>query len=858
MWQSGAMSAFWRRGPLKPPGTDKASTVEQYQRFQRLLALNNEALELIASLQEDLRFIPPRRDVLGDRLKKIFETTELIVATLGGVLNKTQPKLTRRLSLFRSEVESFLAFEEERAERRLAASLSEIGLRDSQEAGDKAAALGEVKNGLGLPVPDGYVITTETYWRFFGLPSWRALRDTLRGLSPDDMEGLKRASDMLMASVREAPVPRAAEVAIEERAKLLGERATGLAVRSSAVGEGGERTFAGQFSSLLNVEPSEAVQAYKEVVASRFSERALFYRLSRGLPEVESPMAVLVLPLIRAKAAGIMYTRNPANPNEPNLWITSTLGLGLDIASGRSSADLFAVARGRSHPVLEQRVAAKEKRVDAAKRGGLMLTLMDEKEAKAPSLHTEEIQILADWGVRLEEYFGCPQDVEWVLDADGSLWIVQTRPLAVASESQTRQRFKPRGRAAVEGGTTVFPGRTSGPAFVLEEGASFAPVPKGAVLIARRPSPDMVPLFPRIAGFVAEGGNVTGHAATLLREYRVPSIFAAPGLFQKEWSGKTVSLDAGEPALYEGELWPPRSAQEGLHGGHARKKRDPIGRRVLALNLLNPAALNFRQGGCRSVHDVLRFCHERAISAMFEVNDFVARAGPKAVKRLETEVPVNFFVLDLGGGVSGEVQGQRTVPPGAILCAPFQAFWRGVSNPNVAWRREAPPSLDGLASVLAGSFSNQAGPQRGLGEQSYLMIAPTYMNLNSRLAYHFSLIDASLTDIPNNNHIAFRFAGGGATQWRRNLRAAFLEAVLLRHGFQVDRRGDLINAWLKKATAAETSEKLDILGRLMACASQLDMYMTSEDVMRAHVEAFLGGDYAFRTLAPKRDDGVTE
>ncbi len=322
---------------------------------------------------------------------------------------------------------------------------------------------------------------------------------------------------------------------------------------------------------------------------------------------------------------------------------------------------------------------------------------------------------------------------------------------------------------------------------------------------------------------------------------------------KKEWSGKTVSLDASEAAIYEGELWPPRTDEAGLHGDHARRKRDPIGLRVLALNLLNPAALNFRQGGCRSVHDVLRFCHERAISAMFEVHDFVARAGPKAVKRLETPLPVNFFVLDLGGGVSGEAQGQRTVPPEAILSAPFQAFWRGVSNPNVAWRREAPPSLDGLASVIAGSFSSQAGPQRGLGEQSYLMVAPAYMNLNSRLAYHFSLIDASLTDVPNNNHIAFRFAGGGATQWRRNLRAAFLDAVLVRYNFQVDRRGDLINAWLKKASAEETAEKLDLLGRLMACASQLDMYMTSEDVMRSHVAAFIGGDYAFRTLAPQKE-----
>jgi pyruvate,water dikinase len=120
------------------------------------------------------------------------------------------------------------------------------------------------------------------------------------------------------------------------------------------------------------------------------------------------------------------------------------------------------------------------------------------------------------------------------------------------------------------------------------------------------------------------------------------------------------------------------------------------------------------------------------------------------------------------------------------------------------------------------------------------------MNLNSRLAYHFTLVDACVTDLPNQNYVAFRFAGGGATRWRRNLRASFIEASLAHFGFQVDRRGDVVNAWFKKAPARETEDMLDILGRLMACASQLDMYMTSDEVMAWYVKQFIEGNYAFR------------
>jgi len=79
-----------------------------------------------------------------------------------------------------------------------------------------------------------------------------------------------------------------------------------------------------------------------------------------------------------------------------------------------------------------------------------------------------------------------------------------------------------------------------------------------------------------------------------------------------------------------------------------------------------------------------------------------------------------------------------------------------------------------------------------------------------------------------------------------NLRACFLERCLLRYGFQVDRRSDLVNAWFRKAPADQTGERLDILGRLLACSSQLDMYMTSREVMNWYTDQFLQGNYSFR------------
>jgi pyruvate,water dikinase len=207
------------------------------------------------------------------------------------------------------------------------------------------------------------------------------------------------------------------------------------------------------------------------------------------------------------------------------------------------------------------------------------------------------------------------------------------------------------------------------------------------------------------------------------------------------------------------------------------------------------------------------------------------------------------LVLDLGGGLAPGIADARSVTPSQIVSRPFQALWSGITHPGVSWTREMPASFSDLASVLGRALGPKESGMRPLGERSYLLVADEYMNLNSRLAYHYSLVDTCLSETPGNNYISFRFEGGGATRQRRSLRACFLETCLLRYGFQVDRRTDLVNAWFRKAPADQIAERLDILGRLLACSSQLDMYMTSREVMTWFVQQFLEGNYSFQAAS---------
>ncbi len=493
------MGAWWwkrrREGEIESP-EERFRT--KYASFRQLLTNNNDCLELMAGLQEDMRYVGPLDEVFSKRISAIFEKTRATVNALEALSGKRRAKLCVALDLQQHEVESYLAEHREFDSPRLAMRLSEIDTSHADEVGGKAAALGEIKNKLGLPVPDGFVITTEAYRRFCGEPHWEAIRDASRNLDSDDLKVLREASNHLTRIVMDSPIPRALEVAITERGRSMGIGKRGMAVRSSAMGEGGEYTFAGQFISLLNIPEDDLVGAYKRVVAGRFGESAMAYRFTTGVLEVDTPMAVLFQPVLRAAAAGILYTRDPNHPKESQLLITATRGLGTEIASGRMPADQFLVTRDRSHIVLERRIATKESEVALRPDGGLVQKALTAEESKKASLDTENLQILAHWGLRIEEHFGTPQDVEWVLDEEDSLWIVQSRPLALTDHDSGRGKADVRGEPLIQGGQIVYPGRVSGAAYLAEDDQALDQTPKGAVLVVRQSVPEMIPVFPRI------------------------------------------------------------------------------------------------------------------------------------------------------------------------------------------------------------------------------------------------------------------------------------------------------------------------------------------------------------------------
>ena len=816
----------------------------KFQGLQSLLGENSRLLEVMADLEADLRFLPAGTASLEVYLEALLDGTLLMIEDLNRLSGQQFRALYRAFDGIERRLRTHRVAQRSQQGAPMVLSLADITMDRVAEVGAKAARLAELRRLLPGHAPDGFVVTASAYQAWLAKPALaREMRTLLDGLEVSSRERIRSRAAHLREVLVSTPLPAAIEQAIADVARQRWASVGAWAVRSSAVGEDGEQSFAGQFESVLNVAPADLATAYRRVVASRFSDRALHYRLAAGLVDAQTPMAALVIPLVEARSAGVLYTRDPTAPGLDQMLLSSTWGFAGGLVAGDAPADLFHLDRRDPKRVVHYVIAAKRDRLVTGATSQLTRCANDSAAADAPSVSPDEMSTLADLGLRCERHFGGPQDIEWAIDARGAVRLLQTRPLRLvdgdAGSSTTACR------PLLTGGVTIFPGRAVAPALVATMTERLAPPDAGVILVVPQATPDVAALLPVLAGFVAEHGHPTSHAATLLREFAVPSLFEVTAATRQVTSGDVIAIDATARQLFAGDPWPGvrERTRARLVRPRANRIRSALHDLVIALNLTDPMSSKFKPQGCQSIHDLIRFIHEKAVATFFDVGDRETRTRAGGTRQLETPVPLNIHVLDIGGATAALDARQKKVRPEQISSTPFRALWRGMSHPQISWTGRREISVAGFASVITTSLGQEAGSLRRLGDANYLLVASDYLNLNIKLAYHYAMIDALVGPAVENNYVNFRFRGGGASPERRDLRARFLTDVLRHCGFCVDCRGDLVTAWLRRCPQQTSEVGLELVGKLTVCARQLDMLMDDEAAVRRYVECFLAGDY---------------
>ena len=330
-----------------------------------------------------------------------------------------------------------------------------------------------------------------------------------------------------------------------------------VALRSSAIGEDSELSFAGQYLSILNVSREKLVQGYTMVVASLYTPRAISYRLNKGIRDEDIAMGVACLELIDSVASGVMYSRHPFKATDKDILINAVWGLGPYAVDGVVTPDTYRVSQNDRFNILVTAISSKTVQLIRNPAGGLKEAPVEEDRIHSPCLSAEQISTLAGYAQSLEGHYNLPQDIEWALDPAGRLLLLQSRPLLVQSSSSAGpQDLSDRSDLAVllEGGAAASPGVGCGPAFLIRSEEDLLHFPEGAVLVAKHSSPKFVLVMKKAAAIITDRGSVTGHMASLAREFGVPAILGAREATKVITPGLEITVDAYEGRVYRGRV----------------------------------------------------------------------------------------------------------------------------------------------------------------------------------------------------------------------------------------------------------------------------------------------------------------
>ena len=829
---------------------------KKYSEFMSVLFENEYSLDLMTRLEDKLysnrlTSFPYLKTMIGKLSKHIANIVESLIQLSGGnytVLREIYGRLDR-------DIKRVLTGSKEPIYAPMVIPLVMIKKELVDKVGNKMANIGEMHNHYGQLIPSGFSATACAYSYFLeynGLSE--KIKNVLCDLNCDDSHQLLEAEKAIKKLFLEAEIPPEIEKAILLESEKIKEEKGGpiyWAVRSSAIGEDlAESSFAGQFSTILNVRADQLLQSYKAVASSKYNASAIVYQRMRNIRDEDVTMSIGIMEMIDPVCSGVMYTLNPVEPDNREIVINAVWGIGELLVEGIVSADVYVLKRECGFALVRQETAAKDVCLARVKGGGLEQQVVSEDKSCSRCLNPYHLRRLAKMGMQVEEHFQGPQDIEWCFDRQDRLYLLQARPLRIY-ERAARISPKPAIDARIIADDTqpISPGIGWGKVLKARSVHDLSGLPENTILVLKHSSPQFIGAFRKVAAVVVEKGNWTDHMASVIREFGVPCLVRVAGIFDKLHDGQEITVDAEDGVIYAGivsalkrerEWLPDKNVDVTMTESH--RLLEIMAEHIFPLHLTDPRKADFTPESCRTWHDLLRYCHETAMNEMFLLKEKSKLHSAKNVFRVETDLPVNLHVLDILGNT---IRGNRhnAIAAKDVVSIPFQKLWEGMTDPAINWKGPgcAMPSRALVSAMLRTPMYSAIQPA---DSNSYAVVAPEYLNLSLSMGYHYIILDCYLSDDAYNNYIALSFKGGAAEAKKRSLRVAFVAKVLQNLDFNVITSGDFLKARLKAETAHELGKKLYAIGHIFGVTRLLDLAMEDEEMVEKCVARFESQDYS--------------
>ena len=430
----------------------------------------------------------------------------------------------------------------------------EIHYEDVNLVGGKGANLGEMYN-LGIPVPNGFVVTSAAYFQFVKENDLKhKLSQILATTDVDQPDQLLSASKKIKSIIRNSPMSNELAIEIMKSYKKLsgtwGLKDVSVAVRSSATAEdSADASFAGQQETFLNVVgESNVVKRVRDCWASLFTPRSIFYRVKKKYDHFKVGVAVPVQKQIQSEISGIMFTVNPVSNNKNEIIIETIWGLGEYIVQGQVTPDQIIFDKSNWNIISKNHI---DQDVQLTKCDNeTKETAVPKSKQKKSKITDEQAKKIAKIGQKLHNHYGKPQDIEFALEKD-EIYIVQTRPITtIVSNQKVLNNQTSISQTPDLKGEPASPGNATGVVIIVKSPKEINRVQKGQILVTSMTSPDFVPAMKKVNGIITDKGGQTSHAAIVSRELGVPCVVGTKTATKLLKEGDIVTLNGTT-----GEIW---------------------------------------------------------------------------------------------------------------------------------------------------------------------------------------------------------------------------------------------------------------------------------------------------------------
>ena len=431
----------------------------------------------------------------------------------------------------------------------------DIRFEDVNIVGGKGANLGEMYS-LGIPVPNGFVVTANTYFDFIEKNKLKPqIKNILSITNVNHPDELQSASKKIRSLIKKAPFTHNISIQIMTAYKKLGSFGglvdMPVAVRSSATAEDSlDASFAGQQDTYLNVVgESNVLHRVRDCWASLFTPRSIFYRVKKKYDHFKVGVAVPIQKMVQSEISGIMFTANPVSNNKNEIIIEVIWGLGEYIVQGVITPDQFII--DKSNWTIKQKNNVSQDRQ-------LVKNQNETHEIDVPKYKQNKIKIddtialkIAKIGQKLHNHYGKAQDIEFAIEK-GKFYVVQTRPITTLQNAATK-KFEITDTPILTG-EAASPGFASGPAILIKNQTEINRVKDGQILVITMTTPDFVPAMKKVAGIITDKGGQTSHAAIVSRELGTPCVVGTKTATKDIKEGDIVTIDGSTGRVWSGNL----------------------------------------------------------------------------------------------------------------------------------------------------------------------------------------------------------------------------------------------------------------------------------------------------------------